>query len=114
MSVTCLNACDKADAPLAFLRSHREAPLHVHTDLFARLSRAALQELEEAEQTMKDVFVEMELEQEKIDKQVLEASGDELLAKYMQVLNRPGAMVSKSFCASTHTRFESVSQRASS
>lgn len=73
--------------------AHKHRPTHVHDDLFSRLSRSAVEGLNQAEREMQDKF------KPDLDKASKAELGKELLDKYMSILNRPGSMLQKSMCA---------------
>lgn len=90
----CLHACDKSEVCCGFIKAHTSPPMHLHTNLLARLSRSAVQDLKKAEQDATEAFTSLD-PNDKVGKEHL---GESLLEQYMSILSRPGSMVSKSFC----------------
>ena len=58
--------------------------------------------MDQAEQLVKSSLAEYErgegADGRKVEKATLDAFGDELLAKYMSILDRPGAVVTRAYC----------------
>ena len=75
-----------------------EGPQHLNRDIFARLSQTALRGLAEAEECAKEKLQALEGLQDEDAKLERSEAGDELLNNYMKVLQRPAAMLSKTFC----------------
>ena len=73
--------------------SHLHQPQHVHGDVNGRLSRRALKDLTNAEAWAKE-----QLALHGDDKLELKRVGDELLQRYVDALDRPGAFLQKGFC----------------
>ena len=91
----CLDACDISECCRNFIASHAHPPVHVHEDLFARLSKHAMADMVASE---KEIVKDLEKVDDK-DKAAKQELGDSLLAKYMAILSRPGSILGKSMCA---------------
>ena len=94
MTCCCLSACDKSDAPCNFIKMHKHPPLHLFTDLFARLSQSARRDMADAEDASQRDLSKLS----ENDKEGHKTIGDALLQKYMNILDRPGSFVSTSPC----------------
>ena len=94
MTCTCLSACDKSEAPCNFIKMHKHPPVHLFTDLFARLSQAAIRDMAAAEAAAQSELSKLSEKDKDGHKKV----GDGLLQKYMEILERQGSFVSTSPC----------------
>lgn len=92
-----MHACDKSQTCFDFIRAHKHPPIHLHRDIFGRLSQSAVAGLTQAEADAAQALSQME---EPKDKTVVEAVGVELLDAYMRVLHRPGSIMNKAMCDS--------------
>ena len=104
--LSLLHACDKADISFSFIKSHKNRPKHLRNDIFARLSQGALNDIDEADKNAIAALTAITLAeyhpadgQSKVDsKKAKDELGDRLLEQYMQILGRPGSILSKSCC----------------
>ena len=95
LTFDCISACDKSDVCRQFIQCHKHSPLHLHSNLFARLSKSALCDLTAAESSAQKAVDALD-ESDKHGKQQV---GEGLLDSYMQILSRPGSFVSRGICA---------------
>ena len=88
------HACDKASVCQDFIKGHVRRPEHIHTNLFARLSRTAWNDMKAATDRVQQAVATAESKEE------MDTLGDQLLDTYLTILDRPGSFLSKSFCIS--------------
>lgn len=106
-ALTLLHACDRVDISFAFIKSHKNPPKHLRNDIFARLSQGALHDLDEADTTAVEELaaIAKRAEVDPVTPQIKENCkkardelGERLLGHYMEILGRPGSVLSKASC----------------
>lgn len=95
MTFDCISACDKSDVCRQFIQCHKHRPSHLHSDLFARLSKSALCDITATESSAQKALQDLD----ESDKHGRQQVGEGLLDTYMQILSRPGSFVSRGTCA---------------
>ena len=95
-----LHACDKSDVCKQVLKCHKHPPQHLHGDLNDRLSKTALDGLDEAESWAEEQLQQIEAMSPKPpnEKELRSRVGEQLLSKFMSVLSRPGSFLAKAYC----------------